>query len=151
MASVSLWTSLYFKTFIDLNKIIIFIYESGDRWFRAMKACPGGPCLDRGHNRMILGLEGEQGTLPSHAWRGRWALQVRSGRNIKHRISDQTSSGLEVNTFYFFFLKLHLQHMEVPRLGVASELQVPIPQPQQGGIWPARNWIHVLMDTSQVH
>jgi len=28
-------------------------------------------------------------------------------------------------TFFFFFLGLHLQHMEVPRLGVKSELQFP--------------------------
>ena len=27
--------------------------------------------------------------------------------------------------FFFFFLELHLQHMEVPRLGVRSELQLP--------------------------
>ena len=31
-----------------------------------------------------------------------------------------------------FFLGLHLQHMEVPRLGVKSELQLlPMPQPKQ--------------------
>ena len=28
-------------------------------------------------------------------------------------------------TFFFFFLGLHLQHMEVPRLGVKSEMQLP--------------------------
>ena len=27
--------------------------------------------------------------------------------------------------FFFFFLWLHPRHMEVPRLGVASELQLP--------------------------
>ena len=27
--------------------------------------------------------------------------------------------------FFLFFLGLHLQHMEVPRLGVKSELQLP--------------------------
>ena len=38
--------------------------------------------------------------------------------------------------FLFFFKWLHLHHMEVPRLGVESELQLrPIPQPQQCGIW----------------
>ena len=28
-------------------------------------------------------------------------------------------------SFFFFFLEPHLQHMEVPRLGVDSELQLP--------------------------
>ena len=27
--------------------------------------------------------------------------------------------------FFFFFLRPHLQHMEVPRLGVELELQLP--------------------------
>ena len=34
--------------------------------------------------------------------------------------------------FFFFFLGLHLQHLEVPRLEVKSELQLrPTPQPEQ--------------------
>ena len=34
--------------------------------------------------------------------------------------------------FFFLFLHLHLWHMEVPRLGVKSELQLgPVPQPWQ--------------------
>lgn len=37
--------------------------------------------------------------------------------------------------FVFCFLRSHLQHMEVPRLGVESELQLP--QPQQLGIQAA--------------
>ena len=37
--------------------------------------------------------------------------------------------------FFFFFLGLHLQHMEVPGIGVESELQLPAtPWPQQCGI-----------------
>ena len=39
---------------------------------------------------------------------------------------------------FFFFLQLHLQHMEVPRPGVKSELllrSAPPPQPQQHQIW----------------
>ena len=39
-----------------------------------------------------------------------------------------------LNSFliFFFFLRLHLWHMEVPRLGVQLELQLrPLPQPQQ--------------------
>ena len=40
--------------------------------------------------------------------------------------------------FGFFFLVPHLQHMEVPRLGVESELQLLAePQPQQLGIQAA--------------
>ena len=31
----------------------------------------------------------------------------------------------EENLNFFFFLGLHLQYMEVPRLGVKSELQLP--------------------------
>ena len=35
-------------------------------------------------------------------------------------------------SFFFFFFWLHLQHMEVPRLGVKQELQLkPMPQPQE--------------------
>ena len=34
----------------------------------------------------------------------------------------------------FCFLGLHLQHVEVPRLGFELELQLPQPQPQQRGI-----------------
>ena len=37
---------------------------------------------------------------------------------------------------FFFFLGLHPRHMEVPSLGVKSELQLrPTPQPQQHQIW----------------
>ena len=37
--------------------------------------------------------------------------------------------------FFFYFLGLHMWHMEVPRLGVKSELSChPTPQPQQPGI-----------------
>ena len=74
--------------------------------------------------------------------------------------------------FFFVFLGLHLQHMEVPRLGVELELQPPayatataipdlnficdlhhsswqhwIPKP----LSEARDRTRVLMDTSQVH
>ena len=34
--------------------------------------------------------------------------------------------------FFFFFLWPHLRHMEVPRLGIKSELQLrAMPEPQQ--------------------
>ena len=35
---------------------------------------------------------------------------------------------------FFGFLGLHLRHIEVPKLGVESELQLPTPEPQQRGI-----------------
>ena len=74
--------------------------------------------------------------------------------------------------FCFCFLGLHLQHIEIPRLGVESELQLPasttavaIPDPSQifdlhssllqcGILNPlseARDQTHILMDTSRVH
>ena len=44
-----------------------------------------------------------------------------------------------MKVFFFFFLVFlgpHLRHMEVPRLGVESELQLPAsPQPQQRQTW----------------
>ena len=56
--------------------------------------------------------------------------------------------------FVLFFLGLHLWHMEVPRLGVCSELQLPscttataTPDPYP---WARSVWIRILMDTSQV-
>ena len=74
--------------------------------------------------------------------------------------------------FFFAFLGPHPQHMEVPRLGVKSELQLlPTPQPQQRQIctrsltystahsntgplthWvrPGIDWTGILMDTDQV-
>ena len=46
--------------------------------------------------------------------------------------------------FLFAFLGPHLQHMEVLRLGVESELQIFKPLSE------ARNWACILMDTSQI-
>ena len=47
-------------------------------------------------------------------------------------------SGLFCEFFLFFFLGPHLQHMEIPRLGTESELQLPpTPQPQQRQIQDA--------------
>ena len=44
---------------------------------------------------------------------------------------------LFIHFFFFFLVRLHLQHMEVPELGVKSrmELQQSTPQPQQHWIW----------------
>ena len=57
-----------------------------------------------------------------------------------------------ITLFFWLFLGLHLLHMEVPRLGVKLELQLP--QPQQHGILnplsKASDRTHILMDTSQV-
>ena len=56
--------------------------------------------------------------------------------------------------FSFWFLGPYPWHLEVPRLGVESELQ-PMPQPQQHGILnplsKAMDQTHILMGTSQVH
>ena len=49
-----------------------------------------------------------------------------------HGKNDKDAGPPDLSTFFFFsFLGLDLWHMEVPRLGVESELQLPIPQPQQ--------------------
>ena len=79
---------------------------------------------------------------------------------------------LFIYLFVFCFLGLHLQHMEVPRLGVESELQLlayPTAMaksdlsrvhdlhhsPQQCCILnppsEARDPTHILMDTSRIH
>ena len=42
---------------------------------------------------------------------------------LKVSVYFLTSDLLRV--FFFFFLRLHLQHLEVPRLGAESELQLP--------------------------
>ena len=77
-----------------------------------------------------------------------------------------------VGFFFFVFLGPHLWHMEVPRLGVESELQLPAyttaPAPQDlsrvcdlhhnsqqpqipNPLREARDQTRILMDTSQVH
>ena len=73
---------------------------------------------------------------------------------------------------FFFFLGLHSWHMEAPRLGVASELQLPayvtataMPKPScicdlhhssrqcqiLNSLSTARDWTWILMDISLVH
>ena len=73
--------------------------------------------------------------------------------------------------FFFFLLGPHLWHMEVPKLGVKSELQLPayttataMPDPSRvcnlhhslpqcqilNPLSKARDWNHILMDTSSV-
>ena len=42
------------------------------------------------------------------------------------------------HAYFFFFLRPHLQHMEVPGLGIESKLPLrPTPQSQRHGIWAA--------------
>ena len=58
--------------------------------------------------------------------------------------------------FFFVFLGPHPWHMQVPRLGVKSELCLwPTPQPRQLGILDpsceASNWTHILVDIGWVH
>ena len=43
----------------------------------------------------------------------------------KHRKKGCREMYQNINHGSFFFLGLHLKHMEVPRLGVESELQLP--------------------------
>ena len=56
--------------------------------------------------------------------------------------------------FFFFFLRLHLQHVEVPGLGVETELQLLTQQPQQcyilNPLSRARDRTLIVMDTSRV-
>ena len=79
--------------------------------------------------------------------------------------------GLLDHIFFFFFLGPHLWHMEIPRLGVKLELQLPayttataMPDPSSiynlhcsswqcqvlNPLSKARDQTHVMMDTSQV-
>ena len=69
----------------------------------------------------------------------------------------ETGLGWVCRLIYLFVcLGPHLWHMEVPRVGVESELHLrPTPQPQQCQILnplsEARNRTRILMDTSWVH
>ena len=53
-------------------------------------------------------------------------------RNTEHRSGGSLQRYLSLGSLVVVFLAPHPRHMEVPRLGVQSELQLrPIPQPQQ--------------------
>ena len=58
-----------------------------------------------------------------------WSVFVSRGEPelfpSQHMLGFQTQCFLFVCLFLFCFLGQHLQHMEVPRLGVESELQLP--------------------------
>ena len=78
-----------------------------------------------------------------------------AGENGWHDKKYECQNLLEEFYFIFFFLGLHLRHMEVPGLGVELELQLqPTPQPRQCQILnplsKARDPTHILMDTSWV-
>ena len=56
-----------------------------------------------------------------------WELPCASGKAIKRKkklVFDNLVYHV-CSYFFLFFLELHLQHMEVPRLGVESKLQLP--------------------------
>ena len=84
---------------------------------------------------------------------------------IPRQITDQNVS------FYIYLLGLHLQHMEFPRLGVESELQLPAYTTASAtsdlscvcdlyhSSWQSqilnllsenRDWTFILMDASQI-
>ena len=82
-------------------------------------------------------------------------------KNVWQRGEKEKAIRIGEKVFYcVFFLFVfvswgpHVWHMEVPRLGVCSELQLPscttataTPDPYS---WARSVWIHILMDTSQV-
>ena len=74
-----------------------------------------------------------------------WAVGKRGGQIHERRLlcpSEATSismgkdtPGQDICDWFFFslcFLQPHLQHIEVPRLGIELELQVPAYTPAQG-------------------
>ena len=71
-----------------------------------------------------------------------WKLIILVGRIVCSNNSDRNSFYL-LSFFFFVFLGLYPQHMEVPRLGVESELQLwPTPEPQ-----PQPHWIQATSST----
>ena len=75
-------------------------------------------------NHEVLGSipEGRKDEEP----RGKVRLQPGSKRgSVQHCKSSQAKERFPPPLFFFSFLGLHPWHMEVPRLGVESELQLP--------------------------
>ena len=89
-----------------------------------------------------------------------------------HTQQKEKHSGQVTKDIFFLFLGLHPQHMEAPRLGVKSELQLvayttatamPDPKPCQqptpqltaapilNPLCQARDQTCIVMDTSQIH
>ena len=55
-----------------------------------------------------------------------WEVLTQIVFSSKHKCQNLRELYAEKRLFYFIcFLELHPQHMEVPRLGVESELQLP--------------------------
>ena len=85
--------------------------------------------------------------LRAPAWLGSGeALALAAPHHCPHgapprAVHRETESSVATSSFFFlFFLGLHLRYLEVPRLGVESELQLPVyttapadPQPTDGG------------------
>ena len=68
------------------------------------------------------GIESELQLRPMPQLQQRWILNPLSQARNRTCASSETMP----DAFYFFlFLGLHLWHMEVPRLGVKLELQLP--------------------------
>ena len=116
--------------------------------------------------------------LQNVKWKKDWVGRSVGGKNprVREESSYLDASVIQVEDnmsffFFFVFLGLHLQQMEVPRLGVESELQLlayttatATPDPshicnlhqssQQCQILKllseARDQTYVLMDTSQI-
>ena len=95
----------------------------------------------------------------------------KSTEALSHMNESKTCSVSCGDFFFFFFLGLHLDHMEVPRLVVESELQLPA-SPTATAMWDpscvcnlhhsswqhrilnplsrAKDRTHIFMDTSQI-
>ena len=67
-----------------------------------------------------------QGVQPTFHSDYQWSLTSKNCDSLccKKQEKKQTSKVLELIHVFVFFLQLHLHHMEVPRLGVESELQL---------------------------
>ena len=88
-----------------------------------------------------------------------WIPHLRSLGSYIHRRSKSQRNPTDLFFFFFFafcFLGWHLQHMEVPRPGGNSELQLPAiatatATPDLNPLSKARDRTHILTDPSQVH
>ena len=112
-------------------------------------------------------------TLSPQPSKGKWSIGLNSKYPLKKLTERQplVSSPVMFSFLSFSFLRLHPQHMEVPRLGVKSKLQLAtyttatvMPDPncicdlyhssQQHQILNPlsrdRDWTCILMDTSQI-
>ena len=100
-------------------------------------------------------------------------MGLSSGKTVSFSVRSRavTTTTLKEKFFFLSFLGLHPQHMELPRLGVESELQLPAyttvtATPDPGGtcdlhrssrqchilnlLSEARDQTRILMDASQI-